>query len=99
MIFGTVGLVGAETGTDEAVLRGGLPMQEHATGRKVEREDCIAGFRWRVRIAVSGCDIERPALAIDGRGGPHRRAGRTIKLGPDCVARFRRRGVWEGVSL
>ena len=84
---------------DEAVICGGLPMPEHPAGRKVKRKNCIAGFRGRIGIVVPGRDIERPTLDIDGRRGPHRRAGRTIELGPDGIPLCRTRRLGDRVGL
>ena len=95
----TVGPVGAEAGHDVAVVGGGLPMPEHPAGRKVERKNRIAGFRRRVGIVVPGRDIERLTLDIDGRRGPHRRAGRTMELGPDGILLGRTRRLGDGVGL
>jgi len=79
--FRTVGPVGVAR-HDVAVVCGGLPMPEHPAGRKIKRNNRIAGFRGGIGIVVPGRDIERLALHIDGRRGPHPRAGRTIELGP-----------------
>src|ERR1700738_2480533 len=74
-----VGPVGTVARYDVAVLCGGLPVPEHPTGRKLKRNNRIARIRGRVGIVVPGRDIERLTLDIDGRRGPHRRAGRTIE--------------------
>ena len=75
-------LSGTEAGHHEAVLCARLPMPEHPTGCKLKLKNCIACFRGRVGVVVPGRDIERLTLDINGRRGPHRRARRTIELGP-----------------
>jgi hypothetical protein len=42
-------------------------MPEHPASRKVKRKNCIARFCWRIRIAVTGRDIDRVTLDIDSR--------------------------------
>jgi hypothetical protein len=95
----TVGPVGTEARRDEAVLCSGLPMPEHPTGRKLKRKNRITRFRGRVGIVVPGRDIERLTLDIDGRRGPHRRARRTIELGPYGILLCRTRRLGDGVAL
>ena len=97
--FRTVDPVTNEARGDVAVVRGKLPMPEHPAGRKIERKNRIAGFRGRVGIIVPCRDIERLTLHVDGRRGPHRRAGRTMELGPHGIPLGRTRGLGDGVAL
>ena len=84
---------------DERVARRELVRPADGAGLEVERDDGVARGGGGLGIGVPGRGVDDPALGVDGRRRPHRRAGRPHEVGAGGVAPARRRRLLDGVAL
>ena len=72
---------------------------QRRAGLQVEGHHRVARFRRRGRVRIAGRDVDRVALRIDRRRGPHGRARRPVHLRADGILLRRTRLLRNRVHL